>query len=89
MKTRKLTLIKIKEYFISNELVPRHSYHALKYASNELAKEANEKPFDIFLFMIEDKPLHYTHSYGFHTRRGRAMKKRFEELYYKYLNNEK
>lgn len=89
MKAKKITLAKIKVYFKSKGYVPRHSLRAFKYAFNKLAEELDEDPFELLLFIIEDKPLNcFTHSYGFQNQTGRYISDLFSELYYEYLNNE-
>ena len=61
-----------------------HDMDNMEYACGELANLHDVEVKDIFLFMVENKPIAgmYTHSYGFNTREGRALKSQFETYYY-------
>ena len=61
-----------------------HDMDNMEYACGELANLHDIKAEDIFFFMVENKPIDamYTHSYGFNTREGRALKQQFESYYY-------
>jgi hypothetical protein len=74
------------KYLMDNYGEVRHDMDNMEYACKQVAKEYDVTPKDIFLFMIEDRPLPIssgiaTHSYGFYTREGRALKKQFESYY--------
>ena len=71
------------KYLMDNYGEVRHDMDNMEYSCKKVAKEYDVTPKDIFLFMIENKPIEsiYTHSYGFHTREGRALKKQFESYY--------
>ena len=61
-----------------------HDMDNMEYACGELANLHDISAEDIFFFMVENKPIDgmYTHSYGFNTREGRALKQQFESYYY-------
>lgn len=61
-----------------------HDMDNMEYACGELANLHDVEAKDIFLFMVENKPIAgmYTHSYGFNTREGRALQSQFETYYY-------
>ena len=64
-----------------------HDMDNMEYACKQVAKGRNITPKDIFFFMIEDRPLPISsgipsHSCGFNTREGRALKEQFEYFYY-------
>ena len=60
-----------------------HEMEAMEYACSELANLHDIKAEDIFFFMVENRPIPnmYTHSYGFNTREGRALKQQFKSYY--------
>ena len=72
------------KYLIDNYGEVAHDMDIMEYACGELAKLHDIKAEDIFFFMVENKPIEsmYTHSYGFNTREGRALKQQFEAYYY-------
>ena len=78
-----LTIDKIREYFEFKGWEPRHNLPALKYAANKLSKELHVEAFQILLFMLANLPIpgQYTHSYGFHTARGRYIADKFTNYY--------
>ena len=39
-------------------------------------------PWDVLRFMLANEPLTGTHSYGFHTRYGRAVREHFSSIYH-------
>jgi hypothetical protein len=56
-----------------------------KYLTENYGKVVHDiEAKDIFLFMVENKPIAgmYTHSYGFNTREGRALKSQFDTYYH-------
>ena len=61
-----------------------HDMDNMEYACGELANLHDISAEDIFFFMVENKPIDtmYTHSYGFNTSEGRALKQQFESYYY-------
>ena len=61
-----------------------HDMNSMEYACSELANLHDIKAKDIFFFMVENEPIPsmYTHSYGFNTNEGRALKQQFEAYYY-------
>lgn len=83
------TLKQIKQHFKANNYEPRHSLKGLKYASNKLGKEEGINGFVILLLVIENQPIpsQCTHSYGFHTARGRYLIETFQSYYYDYTKN--
>ena len=78
-----LTIDKIKEYFELKGWKPRHSLPALKHAANKLSAELHVDAFDILLLIVSNHPIEgqYTHSYGFHTARGRYIIEKFTKYY--------
>jgi hypothetical protein len=72
------------KYLMDNYGRVSHDMDNMEYACSELANLHDIKAKDIFFFMVENKPIPnmYTHSYGFNTREGRALKQQFESYYY-------
>jgi len=72
------------KYLMDNYGRVSHDMDNMEYACSELANLHNMKAKDVFFFIVEDKPIPnmYTHSYGFNTREGRALKQQFESYYY-------
>ena len=72
------------KYLMDNYGKVVHDMDNMEYACGELANLHDISAEDIFLFMVENKPIEgmYTHSYGFNTREGRALKEQFELFYY-------
>ena len=72
------------KYLMDNYGKVAHDMDNMEYACGELAELHELTPKEVFLFMVEDKPIKgmYTHSYGFNTREGRALKQQFEAYYY-------
>ena len=89
MKTKKLTINKIKAHFKTNGYTSRHSFNGLKYAANKVSEETDIDPFDILLLVIENEPIEgqWTHSYGFHTSKGRYLIYSFSNYYYSFTTN--
>jgi len=85
---KNITIKSIKKYFKDNNLEARHNINAIKKAINILNKEVQTNAFDLFLLIVENKPIQglYTHSYGFHTSNGRYLINTFKNLYYKFNN---
>lgn len=81
---KRLTTKGIKSYLINNYGEVRHDCDKLKKTCQTVSKRCGCKPIEVFHFMIENRPIPglYTHSYGFNTREGRAIKEQFEYLYY-------
>jgi hypothetical protein len=68
----------------------RHDIKRMAKACRIVAKIYGYTPKQIFHFMIEQKPLEGTHSYGFNTRYGREIREEFEVQYhemYKKITN--
>ena len=81
---KRLTTNGIKNHLIKTYGVVRHDCDKLKETCQIVSKRYGCKPIEVFHFMIEDRPIPglYTHSYGFNTRAGRVIKKKFEYFYY-------
>lgn len=79
---KNLTTKGIARYIRENHGELRHNPESLKVAAQKTARKYKLNTLEVFLFMIEDKPLCGTHSYGFHTRYGRAIRETFECEYY-------
>jgi|TARA_Y100000289_G_scaffold66226_1_gene82149 hypothetical protein len=80
---KKLTKKFAENYIYYNYGYLKHDVKRLVKASRETAKTYNCTPLQIFLFMIDDKPINklYTHSYGFNTRNGREIEQTFKNNY--------
>lgn len=80
---KNLTVKGAENYIFYNYGYLNHDIKRLVKASRETAKKYNIKPLQMFLFMIEDKPINklFTHSYGFNTSQGREIKKSFRCVY--------
>jgi len=64
----------------------RHNVDALSYAAIKTANLFSDiEPMQVVKFMLGDVPIgDFTHSYGFHTRDGRAMRLFFKAKYEEY-----
>ena len=73
----------MNKYLMDNYGKVVHDMDNMEYACGELANLHDIEAKDVFLFMVENKPIEgiYTHSYGFNTREGRALKSQFEMYY--------
>lgn len=77
----------ILKYAKDEDLDLKHSVDALSYAAIKTANLFSDiKPMEVIRFMLADVPIkgHFTHSYGFHTREGRAMREFFSTKYHEY-----
>jgi len=67
---------------------PRHNTQAIAEACNELDYLWDELPSAdaLMRFILGDEPIKglYTHSYGFHTADGRAIREQFTNYYNQY-----
>jgi len=85
---QKTTIKQLKNYF-NNDLKMKctHDFKALKYALNELNKEIDADILDLIYLIFENKPINYlyTHSYSFHTTKGRYIIDTFKKYYYNFL----
>ena len=59
----------------------RHDPCMLLEAPEETAHAFELDPYDVLRFMLANEPLAGTHSYGFHTRYGRAIREHFSFIY--------
>ena len=77
---------KILKYAKDEDLDLRHSVDALSYAAIKTANLFSDiEPMKVIKFMLCNEPIgSFTHSYGFHTRDGRAMREFFGTKYYEY-----
>ena len=77
---------KILKYVEDKDLDLKHSVDALSYAAIKTANLFSEvEPMRVIKFMLCDEPIgSFTHSYGFHTRDGRAMREFFSTKYEEY-----
>lgn len=76
-----------KKYLIDNYGECRHNATALAKACQKTAKEFGVKSVEIFHFVVENSPVGYSHSYGFHTAHGRAIMDTFKHYYYHEYNS--
>jgi hypothetical protein len=76
----------ILKYVDNNDWELMHNVDALSYAAVKTAKLFSDiEPMKVIKFMLGDVPISgFTHSYGFHTRDGRAMREFFRTKYYEY-----
>ena len=71
----------IKDYITENYGEVRHNLKRMAKACRIVAKIYGYTPKQIFHFMIEQVSLGSTHSYGFNTAFGRAIREEFEVQY--------
>jgi len=78
-----MTAKEMTAYLISNYGEARHNMNQMEYACGELANLHDITEEEIFLFIVENKPISgmHTHSYGFNTANGRALKEQFTNYY--------
>lgn len=83
---KKITLKSMRAYFNENNLTLRHDLHSMKKSLNTLSREVCIDAYDLFLLVVENKPIEggYTHSYGFHTGTGRHLIDTFSNYYYEF-----
>ena len=64
----------------------KHDVDALAFAAEKTANLFSDiEPMRVIKFMLGDVPIgSFTHSYGFHTREGRAMREFFGTKYHEY-----
>ena len=72
----------IRDYIIEQYGEVRHNLRRMAKACRIVAKIYGYTPKEIFHFMIEQKPLTGTHSYGFNTAYGREIREEFEVQYH-------
>ena len=60
----------------------RHDPEMLLEATQETASEFELDEWGVLRFMLADEPMAGTHSYGFHTRYGRAIRENFKFIYH-------
>jgi len=78
---------KILKYVKDEGWTLRHDVDALAFAAEKTANLFSDiEPMEVVRFMLGDVPIkgHFTHSYGFHTREGRAMREFFGTKYNEY-----
>ena len=77
---------KILKYTNGNGWDLRHDVDALAFAAEKTANLFSDvTPMRVIKFMLGDIPIgSYTHSYGFHTREGRAIREFFSTKYNEY-----
>ena len=76
----------ILKYVNDNNWELKHDVNALSYAAVKTANLfSGIEPMRVIKFMLSDVPIgSFTHSYGFHTREGRAMREFFGTKYEEY-----
>ena len=76
----------IIKYAKSNGWDLRHDVDALAFAAEKTANLFSDiEPIKVIKFMLGNEPIgSFTHSYGFHTRDGRAMREFFVAKYEEY-----
>ena len=60
----------------------RHDPEMLLEATQETASTFDLDEWKVLRFMLADEPMLGTHSYGFHTRYGRAIRENFSSIYH-------
>ena len=60
----------------------RHDPEMLLEATQETASAFDLDEWKVLRFMLADEPVMYSHSYGFHTRYGRAIADHFSFIYH-------
>jgi len=60
----------------------RHDPEMLLEATQETAYEFELDEWSVLRFMLADEPIGHSHSYGFHTRYGRAIREHFSFIYH-------
>lgn len=60
----------------------RHDPEMLLEATQETASTFDLDEWGVLRFMLADEPMDGTHSYGFHTRYGRAVREHFSFIYH-------
>ena len=78
-----MTLSDVQDYFdyVVQEVCV-HDPEMLLEAATETGAAFELDPYDVLCFMVENKPMMFTHSYGFHTRYGRAIREHFSFIYH-------
>ena len=82
-----MTATQVKTYLENEYGECRHDAFAMAAAINYIAEDLEyEEKWDLFHLLVENKPINspMTHSYGFHTRGGRAIIESIKEKYYEY-----
>jgi len=59
----------------------RHDPEMLLEATQETASEFELDEWGVLRFMLANEPMYGTHSYGFHTAYGRAIREHFSFIY--------
>lgn len=79
-----MTVQHIQDYFdyVIQE-VCIHDPEMLLEASTETGAMFELDPYDVLCFMVENKPLPGTHSYGFHSAYGRSIREHFSSIYHR------
>ena len=73
----------IQNYIEINLRQPmRHNPEMLLEATQETASIFDVDEWKVLRFMLADEPMAGTHSYGFHTRYGRAIRENFSFIYH-------
>ena len=60
----------------------RHDPEMLLEATQETASTFELDEWKVLRFMLADEPVMHSHSYGFHTRYGRAIREHFSFIYH-------
>jgi|TARA_R110002073_G_scaffold144166_2_gene296206 hypothetical protein len=74
----------MKKYLMDNYGRVDHDMEKMHNSCVKLSELYDVDSKDIFLFMVENQEIEslHTHSYGFNTREGRALKEVFQSYYY-------
>ena len=68
------------EVYLGHDM--RHDPEMLLEATQETASTFDLDEWKVLRFMLADEPMLGTHSYGFHTRYGRAIRENFSFIYH-------
>tara|TARA_Y100000114_G_C11732630_1_gene314432 strand:+ start:779 stop:1045 length:267 start_codon:yes stop_codon:yes gene_type:complete len=84
---KKLTVNNATNYIYYYKGEPKHKIYNLVLACRKTAKKYDCTPLEMFFFMVDNRPIKklYTHSYTFHTRTGRQIRKIFANNYFSSL----
>ena len=73
----------IKDYIVNNlGSEVRHDLDTMLEAVQETSDAFDIDQEGLLKFMLADEPMSGTHSYGFHTRYGRAIREHFSFIYH-------
>ncbi len=84
----RLTAKAVEKYITHHYGTPRHCCTSLVKAARQTATVADLTPSQVLRLVIENEPAGHSHSYGFHTRFGRAVIDHFKDLYREFASKQ-